>query len=131
MTTNGSLPTDERPPPTHLRRTYEEQDEGLADIRQEWLTLQRAEELFCVPVATWRRWLREGRLGFSRLGGRILIRRADVEAWLARNFREGAGAAQSQSARRVPSQGGESTVDPTSILARLLGAAGGVASEGG
>ena len=98
---------------------------------EEWLTLQRAEELFCIPVATWRRWLRERRLGHSRLGGRILIRRADVEDWLAKNFRAPVGAAQSQRAGRVCAPGCESTLDPTSILARLVSSAGGPASSDG
>ena len=98
---------------------------------EEWLTLQRAEELFCVPVATWRRWLRERRIGHSRLGGRILIRRAEVEAWLARNYREAVGGVQSQRAGRVCAPGSEPNLDPSSILAGLMGSTGAPAGDGG
>ncbi len=83
----------------------------------EWVTLQRARDIFCVPVATWRRWLREGRIGHSRLGGRILIRRTEVEEWLTRNYRPAKGITSigvSSGVNRLLER-----IDPESILATL------------
>ena len=86
---------------------------------EEWLTLQRAEEVFCVPVATWRRWLRERRVGCSRLGGRILIRRAEVDAWLAANFRPASEGRNGMGKKCVRVTTVQSSLDPNSILAKL------------
>ena len=82
-----------------------------------WITLQCAREIFCVPVATWRRWLREGRIGHSRLGGRVLIRRTEVEDWLARNYHPAKGAAVASHGVHVALL--SDRVDPESILATL------------
>lgn len=88
-------------------------------MSEEWLTLQRAEAVYCVPVATWRRWIRERRIGYSRLGGRILIRRADIEAWLDANFQPGTPRSSHSSKSRASSKPCLPLVDPTSILAGL------------
>ena len=89
-------------------------------MSEEWLTLQRAEAVYCVPVATWRRWIRERRIGYSRLGGRILIRRAEVEAWLDANFRPGTRQPNRNSKSHANSRVGVLHVDPESILASLV-----------
>ena len=81
-----------------------------------WLTLQSAAREYDIPVPTWRRWLREGRIGHSRLGGRLLVCRQEIEEWISRNFRPAAG---SSPAARVSRTSCHVGVDPSSVLAAL------------
>jgi excisionase family DNA binding protein len=52
-------------------------------IEPELLTLAEASKLLRVKVPTLRSWRSQGKLSVVKLGGRVLIRRTDLEALIA------------------------------------------------
>jgi len=55
----------------------------MSDIEKEWLTTGEVAKSCGVTLPTVRQWIDAGKLPASRPGGRRMVRRADVEAFLA------------------------------------------------
>jgi hypothetical protein len=92
------------------------------ELRAEWLTLTVAERLYSIPVATWRRWIRERRVGYSKpAGGRILVCRREIEDLLERCRR---GPREDVGDSRQPRLS-QPRIDPKSILAQMTEGRGG------
>ncbi|MBB3773914.1 excisionase family DNA binding protein [Angulomicrobium tetraedrale] len=53
------------------------------DLRKEVFTLRQLHHVFAIPPSSAYRYMAEGRLQSIKIGGRRLVRRADVETFLA------------------------------------------------
>jgi excisionase family DNA binding protein len=71
------------------------------DRPAEYLTTDGAAALAGVAAGTIRRWIREGRIDEHRAGRMVRVRRADMEALLARGRRRPADAIGSQTPEQL------------------------------